>query len=140
MKPIRGFALVSALFILIVLVALGAAIVTVTSSQHIGSAQDIEGVRAYQAARAGIEWGLYQVNESGSADNRNCSKITGATPHFPVFGFTVSVTCAQHPDSKGGPTVYSLTATACNQPSSGICPNEASSNSLYIERRLEVVF
>ena len=57
----RGFAIVSAIFILVVLGALGAFIVNVSTNQQIGSALDIQGVRAYQAARAGVEWGIYQV-------------------------------------------------------------------------------
>jgi Tfp pilus assembly protein PilX len=57
----RGFAIVSAIFILVVLAALGAFIVNVSTNQQIGSTLDLQGVRAYQAARAGIEWGIYQV-------------------------------------------------------------------------------
>ena len=38
-----GFAIVSALFILIALAALGAFIATVSSTQHAGSALDVDG-------------------------------------------------------------------------------------------------
>ncbi|MCX7156856.1 MAG: pilus assembly PilX N-terminal domain-containing protein [Rhodocyclales bacterium] len=66
-KRLRGFAIVSAIFILVVLAALGAFIMSISTSQQIGSALDVQGVRAYQAARAGLEWGLYKVQESAAA-------------------------------------------------------------------------
>lgn len=149
----RGFSVVSAIFILVVLAALGAFIASISSSQQIGSALDVQGVRAYQAARAGIEWGLYQVQSTtaynfsygtppvavGSANpnDRSCSTANG---NFDVFGFRVSVSCSDTTDSTyGGPTVYKITATACSQPSGGACPNTTDPGPLYIERRLEVL-
>ena len=57
----RGFVLPSAIFLLVVLAALAAFLVNISTTQNMTSAQDVQGARAYQAARAGIEWGLYQV-------------------------------------------------------------------------------
>jgi MSHA biogenesis protein MshP len=54
--------------------------------------------------------------------------------------FTVSVTCAATVDHHGGPTVRTLTATACNQPNAGSCPNTVNPGALYVERRLTVTF
>ena len=62
----RGFSLLSAIFILVALAALAAAVVTVSTSHQKGEAADVLGSRAYAAARAGIEWGMYQVNSSSS--------------------------------------------------------------------------
>ncbi len=153
---IRGFAIVSAIFILVVLAALGAFIVNISSSQQIGSALDVQGVRAYHAARAGIEWGLYQVQstpaynfsygnvpplEVGKANpnDRSCANVSPNPSSFDVFGFSVTVSCAAHDDgATGGPTIYMITSTAC-LPAGSICPN-ASPGSLYIERRLDVSF
>jgi MSHA biogenesis protein MshP len=153
---LRGFAIVSAIFILVVLAVLGAFIVSISTNQQIGSAIDVQGVRAYQAARAGIEWGLYKVQstpaynfsygnvsplEVGKADpnGRSCANVSPNPSSFDVFGFSVTVSCAAHADGTiGGPTVYLLTSTAC-LPAGGSCPN-ASPGSQYIERRLEVSF
>lgn len=52
-----GFATVAAIFILVVLGGLGAFVVSLTTTQNINFAHDIESARAYQAARAGLEWG-----------------------------------------------------------------------------------
>jgi MSHA biogenesis protein MshP len=155
MKFVRGFALVSAIFILVVLAALGAFILNISTNQQIGSALDVQGVRAYQAARAGIEWGLFQVQSTaaynfsygttlplavGNANPnlRSCANVTPNPSSFDVFGFSVTVACAVATDGSGGPTIYSLTSTAC-LPAGGTCPNTSPGN-LYVERRLTVIF
>jgi len=178
MKPLRrslqsGVTIVSAIFILVVLAALGAFIVTVSTSQQIGSALDVQGSRAYQAARSGIEWGVYQTQASpnaaapynfsfgtpagafGSANpnTRVCPGTTlptlaSTTSFVPtattLSGFTVTVVCTPTPDPGGfgGPIIYTVTATACNQPNVAEpkCPNITNPNNFYIERRLEVSF
>jgi len=45
-----GFAIVSAIFLLVVLAALGAFMVTFSTTQHTAAATDLEGTHAYQAA------------------------------------------------------------------------------------------
>ena len=118
-KRTRGFAIVSAIFILVVLAALGAFIVSVSTSQQVGSALDIQGVRAYQAARAGIEWGLYRQLQINSCVGATSFSPTAST----LSGFTVTVTCMLALDPNSGPTVYTITATACSEPDAGACPN-----------------
>ncbi|MDK9703319.1 MAG: pilus assembly PilX N-terminal domain-containing protein [Sulfuritalea sp.] len=156
-KQPRGFAIVTAIFVLIVLSALGAFIVNISTSQQLGSALDVQGVRAYQTARAGIEWGLHQVQATAAynfgytstdPDTRACpAAITSFTTAAPTLGdFTVTVECTATPDADDGPTVYAITATACNQPVAGwtagtvACPNTVSLHPLYVERRLSVEF
>jgi MSHA biogenesis protein MshP len=169
MKRLRGFAIVSAIFILVVLAALGAFIVNISTTQQIGSALDVQGVRAYQAARAGIEWGLFRVlQDTGFAANlpaqttnqltaaSSCTSVDPVNPTIASFGFagvdtlsgfTVTVACfASHDGTNLGPWTYKLTTTACSQPVTGwtatttACPNTANPGSLYVERRLEVTF
>jgi len=130
----RGFSIVAAIFLLVVLSALGAAIVIVSTSQQIGSALDVQGARIYQAARAGIEWGVYKRTRSGScAASTSFAFATAPT----LAGITVTVTCTPYPDGSGGPSVYEIRSTACNQPGGGNCPN-AAPGILYVERRLKV--
>lgn len=132
MKRLRGFAILSAIFILVILASLGAFMLNISSMQQIGSALDVQGVRVFQAARAGIEWGLYQQLRNGA-----CVAASSFAPPAPTLaGFTVTVTCAATADASGGPTVFSLTSTACSEPSGGACPNTTNPSSLYIERRL----
>ncbi|MFA7280532.1 MAG: hypothetical protein WC100_10570 [Sterolibacterium sp.] len=156
-RRLRGFSIVSAIFILVVLAALGAFIVTVSTNQQIGSALDVQGERAFQAARAGVEWGVYQV-QATTAYNFGYTSVdpnTRACPTSPtsftfpaaatsLVGFTVTVTCVAtvDPGGYGGPTVYQVVATACNQPNAADpkCPNLTNPTSFYVERRLEVTF
>jgi len=151
MRRPRGFAIVSAIFILVVLAALGAFVLNVSTSQQIGSALDVQGVRAYQAARAGLEWGLYRVQSTAAynfgytstdPNTRACpASPSSFVPAAPTLaGFTVTVTCTTTVDGSGGPTIFTVVATACNLPSAGACPNTTAPTSVYVERRVSVAF
>lgn len=134
-----GFAIISAIFILVVLAALGAFMLHISSNQHMGAAFDIQGVRAYQAARAGIEWGLYRRLRDGSCPGS--STPSSFTPPGTTFtGLTVTVTCVATTDASGGPTTHVLQSTACNLPAAGNCPNTAPTGNNYVERRITVTF
>jgi MSHA biogenesis protein MshP len=135
----HGFAMVTAIFILVVLAMLGAFIATISSQNQVGAALDVQGARAYQAARAGIEWGLYQVLKAGT---NNCnSSGTGANVALPgITGFTVTVRCAQvvpTTDEAGIGALYNLTAWACNT-TAATCPGTVSSLG-YVERKIVVL-
>ena len=114
----RGFSLVSAIFLLVVIAALGTFAVTLSTTQQQSAALDVMGARAYQAARAGIEWGAYQVLTPGTI---NCplggasnSVVMPASPST-LSGFTVDVSCWSYaPVSEAADTVtvYQLTSTA----------------------------
>jgi MSHA biogenesis protein MshP len=150
----RGFALASAVFILVTLAILGVFAVNVSTGEHIGSALDIQGVRVNQAARAGLEWGMYQVQSSAAynfsygpavagintanPNSRTCPTSPSTfSPSAPsLSAYTVTVTCVAADDpANGGPTVYRITAIACNQPVGGICPGTPGGT--YVERKLE---
>ncbi len=110
-KVQRGFSLVSAIFLLVVIAALGAFAVTISTTQQQSAALDLLGARAYQAARAGIEWGAYQILQGGGA----CAPAA-ALPALPgtLAGFAVVVNCASTQVSEAAATVtiYQLTSTA----------------------------
>jgi len=106
-----GFAIVTAIFLLVVLGGLAAFMVTVSSAMHTSSALDLQGARAYQAARAGIEWGAYQALAPvpACAANTNLPALAGS-----LAGFAIVVTCGQSAHAEGAATVtvYQITATA----------------------------
>ncbi|WP_019141386.1 hypothetical protein [Noviherbaspirillum massiliense] len=137
----RGFSLVSAMFLLVVLSTLGAAILNISTAQHMSSALDVQGARAYQAARAGIEWGMYKQLQENKCNNTTSFQLPAGST---LGAFTVTVECS----SKDGPVSgagtnlkrWLITSTACNQPTAtGICPNPGQ-NGAYVERRLQVQF
>ena len=148
-----GFALVSAIFLLLLMAALGAFMVTFTSTQHASSALDMEGSRAYWAARAGLDWGLYQVLDPLNSTvvppwlNPPTNTVINPTwpnmpacfssPSTPLFdgmlaGFAVSVTGVSSDYAEGVKSVrvYQLRATA----SKGGAPG----NAHYVERQVAV--
>ena len=90
----RGFLLPAAIFLLVILAALGAYALNISSTQQATSKQDIQGSRAYQAARAGLEWAIFQVLAPGTTNLVNCPTPTTLT----IEGFTVNVTCTQSVD------------------------------------------
>lgn len=112
-----GFALVTAIFILVVLAGLGAAMVTISTSQHTTVAMDIQSARAYQAARAGIEWGAYQALQTPLPAGFTCPVLPAAAASYamaPLTGFATTVTCSATTHSEGANTVtmFALTSTA----------------------------
>jgi MSHA biogenesis protein MshP len=91
----RGFSLISAIFLLVVLSALGAAMVSFSSSQNQSLAMDVMGSRALQAANAGIEWAAYNIISSPGFSGVNTFGPTSGNPLLGTLApFEVSVTCA----------------------------------------------
>ncbi|MEO8119413.1 MAG: agglutinin biogenesis protein MshP [Rhodoferax sp.] len=145
-SALRGFAMVSALFIVVVLAVLGAAVANISVRQHMGSASEIHTAQAYQAARAGLEWGAFSVliPAPPAAPAVDVPPACFATNHIALTGalagFVVSVTCARTgPLADGGSsrTFYQLQATACNGPTAGSCAvAPVNPNDIYVERRL----
>lgn len=134
----RGFSVPAAIFILVILAMLGAFLVTMSGSQQLGHAQDVAGSRVFQAARAGVEWGIYQVVNTTGTFRSNCN-AAGANATLPALdnmaGITVNVTCSAVAYNEGATAFhsYQITSTACN---STTCPNTANPGNLYVERRL----
>lgn len=128
----KGFSIVSAIFLLVVLAFLGAAMVTFSTNQHQSAAMDVMGARAYQAARVGVEWGAYQVLQGGGA----CAAQTPLPALAGTLsGFAVIVTCVSSAASEvsaatGIVTVYDLTSTATQ----GGAPGSPD----YVERQIQV--
>lgn len=132
-----GFAIVSAIFLVVVLAALGAFMVTFSGVQHVTHAQDIQGSRAYWAARSGIEWGVYQAVKAVPV-----SCVAGKNLAGPD-GMTVTVVCVSDAWMQDTTAVAfsTITSTACNMPTAvGACPNPAAVGGIgYVERELRVL-
>ncbi|HAT33909.1 MAG TPA: agglutinin biogenesis protein MshP [Janthinobacterium sp.] len=132
----RGASLVTAIFLVVVLAGLGAAMVSLSTMQQTSSALDVMGARAYQAARAGVEYGLYrqQVNTSCPAS------VNLTLPAGSLSIFTVTVQCTATATVIPGTFIYQVKATACNQPAGGACPNAASTSGDYVQRVVQAQF
>ena len=103
----QGFAAVAAVFLIVILAALGAFMLTFSNTQQMTSAQDLQGTRAYWAARAGLEWGIGKV--SAVSDPSTLSATTCSTSSAIVLdSFSVNVTCSVTPYGEAGATKYIL--------------------------------
>lgn len=134
-KRPAGFAIATALFILVVLAAIAAAMINLFSGENARLGMEAQGTQAYQAAKAGIEWGLYQQSINKSCSSAPKSFVATAPT---LSGFTISVTCTQ---SASKPVVYSISSWACNFPDgeSNSCPNVTNPGNGYVERKIEVL-
>lgn len=122
----RGFSLVSAIFLLVVLAGLGAAMVTFSSSQNQAQALDVMGSRGYQAAQAGIEWAAYNIETAGGGWSAPAAVVfapgtgTALGGNLSEFAVTVSVVAASAVDATTYPAdgttgtlwSYDITASA----------------------------
>lgn len=106
----RGVTLISGIFLLLLMALLAAVIANVVSTAHINAAADIGGARAYQAARAGAEWGMFQLDPN--AQNSDLPDCVDGTP--PISGHAVTVTCASNNHSEGDRSIriYRITSVA----------------------------
>lgn len=130
----QGFSIVTAIFLLVVLSFLGIAMVMFSTSQQQSSAMDVLGSRAYQAARAGIEWAAYGVTQTtpgtlwtGCATPANLNPLGGTLAPFTV---TVTCTSASYIEDTSTTWVYTVTSTAKTAASPG-SPD-------YVERVINV--
>jgi MSHA biogenesis protein MshP len=118
----KGFSLVTAIFLLVVLAMLGAMMVMFFSVQQKSAALDVMGSRAYQASRTGIEWAAFNISTTAAGTGvpwPGCAAVPN-----PLFAantlagdlapFTVTLTCASAVAWEGvNPIViYNLTSTA----------------------------
>lgn len=106
----RGFSLISAIFLLVVIAALGTFAVTLSTSQQQSAALDVLGARAYQASRAGIEWGAFQTLRNGGCP---ASQLLAPMPNT-LANFNVTVNCTSTAPTEAGTivTIYQLTSIA----------------------------
>lgn len=114
----RGVSIITGVFLLLLMSVLAAVIANVVSTAHVNLAADIGGARAYQAARAGAEWGMYQLDPNGAEsniDNISCPPTGG--PAIP--GHNVVVVCTAYPLAGGHYTegsknirIYRIVSTA----------------------------
>ncbi len=112
----RGFSLVAAIFVLVILSAIGAFMITIGELERWTTVGAAQGARAYQAAQAGIEWGVSQAVPVVTGQPSSCAASTGPfTPAGNAFnGFSITVTCASSAQTENGIpyNVYAITSTA----------------------------
>ncbi|MGL4317272.1 MAG: hypothetical protein ACRCTL_11750 [Pseudomonas sp.] len=108
----RGFGLVAAMFLIIIVALVIAAMARLSANQHGTSSLAIQQARAYQAARAGLEWGITQAFNAGT-----CAAGTPSLAAGNLSDFSVTVACSStgYSDDDGSAVqIFRFTATAQN--------------------------
>ena len=122
----RGFTLITAIFLLVVVAALVVFITNIRVAQQTTLVYGVQGARAMQAARSGIEWGIHDA-----IVNSSCAASTSFTIARPTLdNFSVEVQCAAttHTEGVTAITTYQLTSIA----SGGVFGSLD-----YVQRRLQ---
>jgi MSHA biogenesis protein MshP len=114
MKSQRGFALVSAIFLIVIVAALSAFAFRIGTGQQGAVDLRLLGDRAQAAAESGIEWAAYWI----LTDVAHACPTSPST--FVVNGYNVQVSCTSQSHSEGLPPVptfmvYDVTAKAWSQ-------------------------
>jgi len=110
-----GFALVPALFLIVVLGALAVVAVRVGTGQQQTVTMSLQQARALSAAQTGIEWGAYKALGGGCKVSGTCSCVASTTLTLTgaaLAGFSVVVTCAALTFGAATNTSYVLNSTA----------------------------
>lgn len=97
-----GFSLVTALFLIVVLAALGVFAVRIGTMQQQTVTADLRGVQALHAARTGIEWGAYRALVAGSCAAATALSLTEGA----ATDFRVTVQCTQRTYTEGTSAVH----------------------------------
>jgi MSHA biogenesis protein MshP len=92
----KGFTLVQAVFILVVLGLLGVAMVRLIGVQTSTGVMALQGARAYHAARSGLEWGAAQAGTGGCAGSMVIDNVN------------VTVSCSSESFTEGPIGPYSI--------------------------------
>ena len=138
----RGFGVIAAIVVLVILSALAAALVRFGVAAQTTAAQAVLAAQASLTARAGIEWGLYQAFKGSWT---SCSNASSTLPQAVGQNFRVTVSCDSRSYNEGESVpgtprtvrIYTIDAVACNAATS--CPdNTRATTPGYVERRRQV--
>jgi len=128
---------VSGVLIIAVLVMLGSLTtfaVGLVTSVHSGYARELSASRAQQAALAGLDWARFRIANGGAPlicpVTQTLTTLPGTLQPYAV---TVCWVLNSYPEAGLTVQLYRITATACNLPAGGNCPNLATPSADYVQ-------
>lgn len=139
MSPIvknKGFALPSALFLLVILTMLGAGLFLMNGYFQKNSIYDTLDAKAYLSAKAGLEYGLYQANKNATCNNVS-QTISMTDPYFQGFKFTYTCNASTSDEAGNIVTYYTVSSVGCYT-TGAQCPDSSTKPSTedYAEKSL----
>ena len=93
-----GMALMSAIFLIVVLIGLGIAMMNLSNVEHDTASKAILAAKVYYGAKAGIDWGIQQAIAAGLCVGGPLNLTQGS-----LSGVTVNVTCVAAPHAAERP-------------------------------------
>lgn len=138
----QGFGVIAIMVVLVMLAGMAAAVVRLGWTSQTIASQDFLAARAGQAARTGIEWGVYQTLKGTWT---NCSGATQTLDLTADLGMHVTVTCSRNtykegessPSTAAVVNVFVIDAVACT---GATCPdNTLAVSPYYAERAMQAV-
>jgi MSHA biogenesis protein MshP len=101
-KQQRGFSLVSAIFLIVVLAGLGVFAVRMNTMQQQSVTAGLRAAQAFQAARTGVAWGAYRALNGGTC----AASTTFALTEGAARGFSLTVQCTERTHAEGAGVVH----------------------------------
>ncbi len=135
----KGFSLITAIFLLVVLATLMGYMVNLRVVQQQTVVMSIQGARALQAARSGLQFGVYKAlsGTSCSPGVDTTEVVTFLPAEAALANFSVSVNCTATEHTEGAAAAfrfYTLTALA----SAGSYALGSDANPDYVSRQIRV--
>ena len=145
-RNVRGLGAVAVIMVLVVLASLAATVLRLGLQMQGQDAQSLQGAHAQAAARAGVEWGLYQAFKGSWTTCSSASQTLDLAADGGGLRVTVSCDSRLFNEGESAPgtpatvRVFTIDAVACNSSSaSTACPDAgASVRAGYVERRRQV--
>lgn len=135
----RGFALPSALFLMVFLAMLGISILAINNYNQKSTIADMLETKAFLAAKLGVEYGSYQAIKNGIC--LGASQTVNITDSY-FIGFKTSYTCQSRTSDEAGisSTYYTITSFGCNTTGAS-CPDGIGrpSTEEYVEKSITVI-
>lgn len=104
----RGAALLTAIFLIVVLLGMGLAMMNLSGVQHDTTSKALLSARAYFGAKAGLDWGIQQAIAASSCAASSSLSLTQQA----LAGVSVTVTCSQSPQGSASESVFYITSRA----------------------------
>jgi MSHA biogenesis protein MshP len=138
----RGLGAITIIVVLVLLAGIAAAIVRLNGAAQTTATQELLAARAAQAARAGLQWALYQALKGPWTA---CAGASSTLDLSAENGMRVTVSCNstlynEGESAPGTPhtvRVYTLDAVACNS-ASGCPDNTMVARPGYVERHWRI--
>ena len=130
----QGFSLITAIFLLVVLASLMAYMVSLAVVQHSTLARAVQGARAMQAARSGLDYAAYRALQSGICPASETLNFGSDEDALKAFRVTLECSSSTHVEATDTLQFYRITALA----ESGSYASGGMANPDYVSRRLRL--